>query len=359
MFPVLLRHQWENAFRFWWYRFKLFARQNVKVDKNFFTSDAAMRLKSGVLPQGVRITCQGRSDGAGMQALAYMSTINFAKAFGAIYVHCPLQVVDHAPADMREWADAWERQFNFGHGAQTLDKSDVVIDYADYLSGKRALCNKSVLRFQQCWWLNRRYPDSLNAVTRGFVDSFQREHASPSPSPSHEDARIVVAVHVRRGDVGAGVNARRFTPNSRIALRIARLQKVLAALGLEYQVDVYSQGEAGAFAQLTALGCRLHLDEDALWTMRRLADADVLMMSKSSFSYAAALVSRGVKIYEPTFNPPLSEWIVANRSGGFDEAALAAKLQERFEERFQGRPPGRKPGGVPERILADALAPAE
>jgi hypothetical protein len=70
MFPLLLRDQWENSVRFWWYQIKLLARQNVKVDKNFFTSDAAQRLRSGVLPQGVRITCQGRSDGAGMQALA-------------------------------------------------------------------------------------------------------------------------------------------------------------------------------------------------------------------------------------------------------------------------------------------------
>jgi len=319
MFPVLLRHQWENSFRFWWYQIKLLARQNVKVDKNFFTSDAAMRLRSGVLPQGVRITCQGRSDGAGMQALAYMSTISFAKAFGAVYVHSPFTIVDHAPADMKDWASAWEAQFNFAAGAQTLNESDVVIDYADYLSGKHQLCARSVLRFQQCWWLNRRYPDSLKAATPGFIDGFKRVEAE-------DEHKFVVAVHVRRGDVGADTNARRFTPNTRIVSQIKRLQIVLEALAVDYQIDVYSQGDAAAFADFVPLGCRLQLDADTLWTMRRLAHADVLMMSKSSFSYTAALVSQGVKIYEPTFNPPLSDWIVASRNGGFDEARFATQV---------------------------------
>ena len=322
MFPLLLRDQWENSVRFWWYQIKLLARQNVKVDKNFFTSDAAMRLRSGVLPQGVRITCQGRSDGAGMQALAYMSTISFAKAFGAVYVHSPFTIVDHAPAAMKDWAGAWEAQFNFGAGAQLLNESDVVIDYADYLSGRRQLCARSVLRFQQCWWLNRRYPDSLKAATPGFIDGFKRVEAE-------QEHKFVVAVHVRRGDVGANLNARRFTPNTRILSQIQRLQAVLDAFAFDYQIDVYSQGDAAAFADFVPLGCRLHLDADTLWTMRRLAEADVLLMSKSSFSYTAALVSDGVKIYEPTFNPPLSDWIVAGRNGGFDEARLTALVCER------------------------------
>ena len=321
MFPVLLRHRWENFARRHWYRFKLLARQNVKVDKNFFASDAAMRLGAGVLPQGVRITCAGRSDGAGMQALAYMSTINFAQAFGAIYVHSPFECVDHAPGNMQEWAAAWEAQFNFGEGAQKLDpETDIVIDYADYLSGKQKLCARSVLRFQQCWWLNRRYPDSFQASLRAFGERFQRlDQADRSD-------KVVIAVHVRRGDVANDLNAKRFTANTSILARIARLQRVLAALQLDYVVDVYSQGDAAAFAEFSQLGCRLHLDADAVWTMRRLADADVLVMAKSSFSYAAALVNSGVKIYEPTFNPPLSDWIVARRDGSFDEVLLARQL---------------------------------
>ena len=55
MFPVLRRHRWENSARRLWYKFKLLARQNVKVDKNFFTSDAAMRLSAGVLPKGAKL----------------------------------------------------------------------------------------------------------------------------------------------------------------------------------------------------------------------------------------------------------------------------------------------------------------
>jgi hypothetical protein len=99
-------------------------------------------------------------------------------------------------------------------------------------------------------------------------------------------------------------------------------------MNVTFSIDLFSQGQASEFADFTALECRLHLDADAVWTMRRLIESDLLVMSKSSFSYVAALINRGVRIYEPTFNPPLSDWIVQRKDGSFDRDLTRARLKE-------------------------------
>ena len=91
-------------------------------------------------------------------------------------------------------------------------------------------------------------------------------------------------------------------------------------------ISVYSQGEAGEFAGLKDLGADLFLDVDAVWTMQQLIEADILIMSKSSFSYVAALISDGIKLYEPFWHAPLPDWIQLKPDGRFDGAEFESQL---------------------------------
>jgi hypothetical protein len=53
--------------------------------------------------------------------------------------------------------------------------------------------------------------------------------------------------------------------------------------------------------------------------------ADLLITSKSSFSYSPALLSRGVKIVPRDFwhgYPDSKQWILADEAGNFDINAL-------------------------------------
>jgi len=330
MQAILFRHQLEIRARYWWYRLKVLLGQNVNVDKNFFPSDAAMRLSQGILPKGTRITCAGRSDGVGMQALARMSGINFAKAFGATYVDTPFKYIDHAPGDMGAWIEAWEALFHFDKGHDQVDNGKYnIIDYSDYLLNKHEINDNTVLRFQQCYWLNRLYPDTFSAVTGDF------QHKYGFPTQRDDERHIFVAVHIRRGDVGTHVNALRFTPNEKILTTIRCLKEIEQLLGVTFSIEIFSQGEASEFAEFSELGCRLHLDADAVWTMRKLIEADLLVMSKSSFSYVAALINRGVKIYEPTFNPPLSAWVVKRGDGSFDKEIVKVRLAASLDDKVQ------------------------
>lgn len=314
------RHVLASEFRRGWYFFKLLARQNVGTDKNFFTSDAAVKLSRGILPQGVKITCSGRADGIGMQALTRMSAISFAKAFGATYVHSPFTEIDHADGDPEEWVKRWEQFFSFGKGEELLTDRHSVVDYADYLSGKKKLTENSVLRFQQCWYFTRHYPNSFLDVR----DRFRKKMGLKE----HSGNTLSVAVHIRRGDVGQGKNSLRFTPNSKILQTLKCLNEGAAQANAKLSIAVFSQGSEDDFREFAELGCTLHLDTDALDTLRGLIESDILVMSKSSFSYVAALYNDGVVIYEPTFNPPLDSWLIKAPDGSVDPGAVADQIRK-------------------------------
>ena len=69
-----------------------------------------------------------------------------------------------------------------------------------------------------------------------------------------------------------------------------------------------------------------HAFERLLDVLLHLVEADVLVMAKSSFSYIAAILNAGVKIYEPNFDPPQSTWVVRSRDGSFDKLRLRERL---------------------------------
>ncbi len=323
MQPIAFHDRVELAFRHFWFRLKALLGQNLKTDKNFLAGDAALRFSEGIIPPGTRITCSGRGDGAGKQALARISGINFAKAFGATYFDSPFAKLDHAPGDMADWLDAWEKCFNFGKGEERIDGRPYdIVNYEDYLLNGREITDNVVLRLQQCYWLNRRSPDTFEAIAPALRNKFGAANRAPDKN------RFVVAIHVRRGDVDQSQNTSRFTPNTSILRTIALIRSVLDELDIKATYQVHSQGKAEDFADFAELGCELNLDTDAIETMRQIVDSDVLVMAKSAFSYVAALINNGVKLYEPMGDPPMSSWILRRKDGSFDAAKAREKIQQ-------------------------------
>jgi len=88
-------------------------------------------------------------------------------------------------------------------------------------------------------------------------------------------------------------------------------------------------------AELDVPGTEFFLDMDPIWSMQELIEADILIMAKSSFSYVAALISEGIKIYDPPCldYPPLSSWLILDPNGEFDCAAFERQLLRHIESR--------------------------
>jgi hypothetical protein len=113
-----------------------------------------------------------------------------------------------------------------------------------------------------------------------------------------------------------------------MAKAISATQSVLKELGLTSRVRLFSQGDEKDFASLRDHGFELCLNTPAIPTFGAFVEADIFIMTKSSFSYAAALLNGGVKLYDRFARAPLSHWIVRESDGSFDREQLRARCEQ-------------------------------
>lgn len=129
-----------------------------------------------------------------------------------------------------------------------------------------------------------------------------------------------IGVHVRRGDVAAmqqknaGDWRRRYLPNSWYAARLDEVCQALSQLGIRYHIEIYSEGKLKEFDEdfRKLEFIKYFLNGSAIETFRRMMDADILIVSPSSFSFNAGLLSQGIKIVKaPWWHeiPSASNWI--------------------------------------------------
>lgn len=72
---------------------------------------------------------------------------------------------------------------------------------------------------------------------------------------------------------------------------------------------IYSQGDLQEFVQYMADDVVLHINEPIEKTFYDLVTSDILVMSKGSFSYIAAILSDGIVYYLPFWHPKASKWM--------------------------------------------------
>ena len=279
-----------------------------------------------------KITCTGLpSEGAGSQALMVMNAINFARSFGLAYLHAPFTQVQHAERPMEQWAAAWESLFNLGAGEALcgVDRRGAV--NFSYNFTDLDLCFGWRCRGDEL-------ADRFKAIIPEFRHKYylNKVYLNNAPPATHE---VTVAVHIRRGDVSP-VDPGYFTSNETILRTVTAVRSILDARKANYRIRLYSQGKSADFEDLSQAGVELFLDADALWTMQELIEADILIMAKGCFSYYAALISDGIKIFEPeTLSgddflpswkwrslPPTETWVPCRADGSFDRALFECQL---------------------------------
>lgn len=274
-----------------------------------------------------KITCRGLpSEGAGSQALMMLNAINFARSYGFEYVHTPFSSIGHTERPMEEWTAAWESFFNLGSGeTPCTEKRHEVVEFSHNFT-----------ELAKCFGCRWRW-DEMAERFRAIIPEVRRKYyVNKSPGKANQ---FTVAVHIRRGDVSQD-NPGYFTADEAILRTIATTQSLLNARNVSYKIAVHSQGVPADFANFSRLGVELFLNTDAVWTMRQLIQADVLIMAKGCFSYCAGLISDGIKIFEPDALPnhdvlpswkwravPLADsWIPCKQDGSFDSTALERQL---------------------------------
>ena len=165
--------------------------------------------------------------------------------------------------------------------------------------------------------------ESLQARFHGAV-------ARESEALSFHANRLSIAVHVRRGDI---CQSEQDPENTNLSMRwldddyfLGILEKIHADLPdqIESETFIFTQGNAEDYEAYTRFpNTRICTDMGAIDSFRHMVFADVLVTSRSSFSYKPALLSRGIKICPAEFwhgYPDNHDWSQVDRHGRWASA---------------------------------------
>lgn len=148
-----------------------------------------------------------------------------------------------------------------------------------------------------------------------------------------DSTRKNVAIHVRRGDIVQKANEK---VNENLAIRwqdntyfVNTLRQVVESLEREkqaYSIFLFSQGNQQEFSEFEQFSNITYcLDMNPYDSFLHMVHADILITSKSSFSYKPALLNKGIKVVPSGFwhgYPVASDWIIVNELGKLNQRIL-------------------------------------
>jgi len=148
---------------------------------------------------------------------------------------------------------------------------------------------------------SKAYPDPNLLIDGSFINSLRQKFLTRNKPPAYSKPRI--AVHVRRGDIG--ISNMRYTPNSYYVSIVKKIKEVCP----DSDLLIFSESKSDeAFDVFQQLGCQLQLDTDLEAAWKEMIFADVLVMSKGSFSYVPAIYNSNFVIFQPAWYTKLNHW---------------------------------------------------
>lgn len=148
-----------------------------------------------------------------------------------------------------------------------------------------------------------------------------------------------IAIHIRRGDISVG----QVNHNSNLLMRwqsndyfIKLLKDIIKCLNVSKPIKIFlfSQGVRTDFLEFEEFeNIEFLLEMKPIDCFLHMIFADLLVTSKSSFSYKPALLSNGVKIVPKDFwhgYPKGKDWILVDESGYFNGDYLKRAIENLY-----------------------------
>jgi hypothetical protein len=261
--------------------------------------------------------------GIGHQISNWIAGYWFAKQFGLKFAHVPFS------------SDSWERFLGFGEDEQTFERLLAI----GYKKIKLPLFDEND---SEAFGLQRRIIQSYNGQKVVFVaeqDQFYQNQFGvitdiqkkfyASKARKNEELQFSsdyfnIAIHIRRGDIITGIE----NQNSNLKFRWqdnTYFEKVLdqvvenAKTSKPIAIYLFSQGKKENFSEFEKFSnLQFCLDWTAQDSFLHMVFSDVLITSRSSFSYKPALLSKGIKICPKDFwhgYPEGEDWILVDKDG--------------------------------------------
>jgi len=262
----------------------------------------------------------------GHQIANWIAGYWYAGQFGLKFAHVPFP------------NEKWENFLSFGDGERNVeelvrnDYRKIRLPLFKESDAKEIDLNKRIIRSYK----NKKvvfvaeqdqfYRDQHNVIS-DLKKKFFSADARKNDRLIYSDRNFNIAVHVRRGDIVQGIKK----INSNLLMRwqdnsyfLNVLRSVIRGLKQDKPVAIYlfSQGEREDFIDFQEFeSITLCLDMSPQDSFLHMVYSDLLITSKSSFSYKPALLNNGIKVCPENFwhgYPEAKDWILADADGIFD-----------------------------------------
>lgn len=269
--------------------------------------------------------------GIGHQLANWIAGYWFAKFFNVKYAYSPFtsSAVPFSP-------NKWDRVLGFGEKETTAEYllkhgyKKVLLPYFDENNSEHldvirkiisSYAGQKIVFFLEA---NQFYHDQFG-VMEEIGNKFFNAPARKKDKLIYDDKYYNVAMHIRRQVVidskviveNEEQRAKRWTGNEYYEEVLKTLVKL--NVGEPIRIHVFSTGKPEEFESFKKYGdVRICSDLDEYESFVHLVFADLLVTSKSSFSYKPALMSKGVKVCPDGFwhgYPDKKDWFVVSADG--------------------------------------------
>lgn len=260
------------------------------------------------------------SNGVGAHYQRIIGVIGLCIYYNCQYIHSNIKTIEHVLEPKEEYVQKIEDFFQLKNNFPTMNNSEINFENTFYahhqifegvlLDYKKMAETTNILLVVEIAYENLldKNPEIYERAMQVLKNMKQKiELPEYAVKPNHKK----IAIHIRRGDVSESQNNTRYVP-------LSYYQDLFDKLVLLYpnpyffiftEITPDNKEEFLEFERKNEnLPLKLMPDIDILTTLEYLIDADVLVMSKSSFSYVAGLYNENDVYYMDFWHAKLNRW---------------------------------------------------
>ena len=233
-----------------------------------------------------------RTDGFGAQFQTIIQSILITECNNQIYLHNKIKTIEHNYDNNPEYLNKIENLMNlkdnFGLVENNSDKNINLLDFSvisifenniDFYMESDSLKN-----LRNIFWKNK-------------IKKFDTN-------------KLNISIHVRRPNIDDNRIEGTVTPDKYYLDIIRHLRQLYYNKDILFHI--YSQGNIENFKIYENDDVILHINENIFDTFIGLVEANILVMSASSFSYSAGFLNDCIIYYLPFWHKPYKKWITLN-----------------------------------------------
>lgn len=296
------------------------------------------------------------TDGAGSQLQRHYCTYALARFLNIAYIHSPLLRISYhgfSPfeknqADL-ELITRYNQTFSIPSDME-LPKNRIVHQIHHCHLDNITLIQEEAKKTREFHLIKAGFPYPICNQHPEMLECIKK--VTPFKKPSSLLFRV--AIHVRGGDL-LPLDSYRLLPNSYYINTVKTITTILDKLGIPFVCELHTELAKCSFVtpplnhgpeyriekrvtrnqEMNQLedfqvipNLKKYIDHDPIKTLELMATADLLVMSRSSFSYLPAILNKkGIIVYHPFWHVAPMEWIDATHQLSFQERITSALLQ--------------------------------